>query len=720
MNAVLPIARQGVRRAARRPIELLVRGAKCAGCMGKIERAVAGLPGVTSARLNLTTGKLSVLTQVGGADAEPASIIEALERLGYPAAVFDTSKARVEADREGRRLLLALGVAGFGAGNVMMFSVPVWAGLFGQEFDATTRTMMYWFSALVAAPCTLFAAQTFFLSAWSSLRRGRANMDVPISIGVALTLAISASELIQGGPHAYFDAAVSLVFFLLIGRWLDHKLRRTASSAASDLLALQSPTARRVGEDQAETVTPIGDIGVGDLIAVAPGDRVPLDGVVESGESDIDNALISGESAAVHILSGMKIHAGALSLSGRLVIRVTARSEDSTVAALSRLLEAGAQTRSRYVVLADKAAAIYVPVIHTLAAAAFVGGWALGLGAREALIRAVTVLIVTCPCALGLAAPAVQITASGRLFRRGILVKSGAALERLAQVDHVVFDKTGVLTQGRPKLIDAPFWMVALAAPLARASRHPLARALAEAAGPGPVSQDVVEIPGMGVTGMIEGRPAMLGRAAYLGVEGQATETELWFAFQGDTTVRFRFADVLRKDAAATVSALKARGLTVEVLSGDVAPAVERAANAAGIEAWRAGLTPLEKSDAINALQDSGRRVLMVGDGLNDAAALARAHASMAPGAAVDASQNAADLIFCDETLASVVAAIDVARAAKRRTLENFSFSAIYNLVAAPAAMLGLVNPLVAALAMSGSSMLVTLNALRMTMVGRR
>jgi Cu2+-exporting ATPase len=325
------------------------------------------------------------------------------------------------------------------------------------------------------------------------------------------------------------------------------------------------------------------------------------------------------------------------------------------------------------------------------------------------------VLIITCPCALGLAVPAVQVSASARLFRRGVLVKSGAALERLAEVNHVVFDKTGVLTEGRPQLLGAPAAVVAQAAPLARASSHPLARAVAAAAGPGPIADDVVEHPGLGVEGMIDGRRARLGRAAFLGVPNpQPHETELWFGFDGATKVRLVFSDRLRKDAAQAVADLKAMGLTVEVLSGDAPLAVAMVADAVGIAQRRAGLTPMEKADAIAVLQSGGHKVLMVGDGLNDTAALARAHAAMAPGSALDASQNAADLVFSGPRLSAVVDAIYVARQAKRRALENFGLAAAYNLVAAPAAMLGFVNPLFAALAMSASSLVVTLNALRL------
>ncbi|MFZ4604763.1 MAG: heavy metal translocating P-type ATPase [Caulobacter sp.] len=700
-------------------VELLVTGARCAACMAKIERVAAAAPGVSAARFNLTTGKLAV--SFLGRTGDPGLIIDALEKEGYPATPFDPGKAEAAHEKEGRMLALALGVAGFGAGNAMMFTVPVWAGLFGQEFDPATRQVMYWFAAMVATPCALFAGLPFFRSAWASLRKGKANMDVPISIGVILTLIVSFSETIQNGPHAYFDAAVTLLFLLLIGRYLDHKLRARARSAARDLLALQAPVATRIDDLGVERMIPVGEVEVGDSLVVVPGDRIPVNAIIEAGGSDLDNALITGETASLVVGPGAVVNAGALNLSGRLVLRVLARSEDSAIAAIARLMEAGAQSRSNYVQLADKAAALYVPVVHTLAALTFAGGWALGLGPREALLRAAAVLIVTCPCALGLAVPAVQIVASGRLFRKGVLVKTGAALERLAEIDHVVFDKTGVLTEGRPMLLDAPPQVLAMAAPLARASRHPLARALAEAAGCGDVATEVNEVAGMGVEGLIDGRSARLGRAAFLGVEARhADETELWFGFDGETRVRFTFEDRLRSDAADTVAQLKAMGLTVEVLSGDVAGPVLRAANEAGIDRWSAGLTPFDKVAVLDRLKQEGRKVLMVGDGLNDAAAIARAHASMAPGSAVDASQNAADLVFSGKLLDAVPFSVRVARAARRRAMENFAFSALYNVVAAPAAMFGFVNPFVAAVAMSGSSLVVTLNALRMNLTGGR
>jgi Cu2+-exporting ATPase len=699
-------------------VDLLVRGARCAACLRKIETGVAAVPGVTRARLNLTTGRLSVAWAKGR--ASPSRIIEALDRLGYASVPFDPAEARASDDREGRRLALALGVAGFGVGNVMMFSIPAWTSLWGQEMGVGGRTLMYWLSALVAAPCAVYAGMPFFQSAWASLKRRKANMDVPISIGVILTLLVSFSETLNRGAHAYFDAAVTLLFLLLIGRYLDHKLRAKAAGAARDLLALQAPVALLLSPDGREHGVPVREVGVGDLVVVRPGDRVPVDGVIAEGASDLDLMLVTGETMPERAGPGTRAPAGALNLTGRLVLRASARVEDSTLAELARLMEAGAQSKSRYVRLADRAAGVYVPVVHTLAAASFLGWWAFGLGLEQALLRAVAVLIVTCPCALGLAVPAVQITASGRLFRRGVLVKSGAALERLAEVDCVVFDKTGVLTEGRPRLIGADPAEIARAAPLARASRHVLSLALAAAAGPGPVASDVSEVAGEGVEGLIDGCPARLGRAAFAGAQGEAArETELWFSLEGRPPVRFRFADELRPEAPETVRRLKALGLDVRILSGDIAPAVAAAAEGAGIETWTAGLLPAQKVRALQNLAAAGRKALMVGDGLNDAAALTSAHASMAPGSAADASQNAADLVFMGDDLGAIVAAVETARAARRRALENFGFSALYNALAAPAAVLGLVTPFVAALAMSGSSLAVTLNALRMNWAGR-
>lgn len=703
-------------------LELMVQGAKCAGCIRKIESGLLALPGVTDARLNLSTSRLRVAWSPGS--LAPSSIIEALARMGYGSAAFDPAAAMRQVDEEGRKLLRYLAVAGFAAMNIMMFSVPVWSG--DGEMGEGTRTLLHWISALIAIPAALYAAQPFFRSAWRALRARRANMDVPISLAVFLTLGISIAETLQQGEHAYFDGITMLLFFLLIGRYLDHRLREQARTAARDLLAMQSVTASRIGDDGRVVAIGAGDIAVGDRLSLAAGDRAPVDGVVVEGVSELDRSMLTGETLPQLVRAGDVIHAGVVNLSQRLVMRASARAQDSSVAELARLIETGEQGRARFVRLAEKAAALYVPVVHSLALATFLG-WMFGpallrlaglevadVGLRTALMNAVAVLIITCPCALGLAVPAVQVVATGRLFKRGVLVKSGDALERLAQVDVAVFDKTGTLTLGKPRLVsDVTPDVLHAAAALARVSRHPLSRALVEAAGPGTVARDAREIPGEG----IEAGQMRLGRrtfAASACADAADGAPELWFSDGVRAPVRFAFADALRADAAQTIIALKARGIAVELISGDRPVAVEAAAREGGIEYWCAAASPADKTARLMALRAEGKKPLMIGDGLNDAAALAAAHASAAPGIALEASQAASDIILQGAQLMPLVEAIDVAKMARARALENMRFSALYNVIAAPLAAAGFLTPLIAALAMSGSSLIVTLNALRL------
>ena len=703
-------------------LELLVGGARCAGCIRKIETGVTALADVSSARLNLSTGRLSVTWTNDRID--PRAIVQRVIDLGYSAQPFDPSEAQNQIDKEGRHLLICMAVAAFAAMNVMMFSVPIWSANANGEMEQGTRTMFHWLSAAISLPAATYAGMPFFKSAWNALSKGRANMDVPISLGVLLASSLSVYETLRGGEHAYFDAVAMLLFFLLIGRYLDHALRQKARQAARDLLALQAVTAARLNPDGTTTSVAIGDIQPGDQLVVLPGDRIPVDGIIKEGISEADFSLLTGETAPVVLGRGEAVRGGALNLSGRLVLQATARSDESFLAEISRLVEAGEQSKSVYVRWADTAAKLYVPVVHAAAFLTCVVWLVLGAEPRVAIMNACAVLIITCPCALGLAVPAVQVVASGRLFKRGILLKSGDALERLAGADLVAFDKTGVLTLGQPQVLDGDTitqQSMADAALLARASRHPLARAIARAAGPGPAAQDAQEIAGCGVQASIHGQSARLGRASWVGVQGaQSQETELYFHLGDTPAVRFSFEDILRVDTPQTVARLKRMGLEQTILSGDRHGAVERAAKAAGITSFYSELSPADKAAHLGELKAAGRHVLMVGDGLNDAPALANAYVSMAPGSAADASQSAADLVFQGDRLDAVAEAIIVARQAKARVMENFWFAALYNMVAAPIAMMGLVTPFIAAIAMSSSSIIVTLNALRLASSKRK
>lgn len=695
-------------------LDLMVRGATCAGCISRVEGALLKDDRVETARLNLSTGRLR-LSWSGPADLA-ASYVNTLSRIGYPASAYEPELDRDPRQEEERRLLRAMAVAGFAMANVMLLSVSVWSG--DGEMSEAMLGFMHRLSALIVLPAAAFAGQPFFRSAWTAVRHGHVNMDVPISLAVFLACGLSVHETFFGHGETYYDAAAMLLFFLLIGRYLDMRLRARASEAARGLAAMQAASASRVRDDGMLEAIPARDVRPGDVLHLAPGDKIPVDGVILSGASGLDTALVTGETAPLLAEAGTDVFSGMVNLDAPLRMRATAERDNSLLAEIARLVEAGEQGRSRYVRLADQAAKLYVPVVHTLAALTFVGWYLVTGDLRPALINAIAVLIITCPCALGLAVPAVQVVASGRLFRVGVLVKSGDALERLAGIDAVVFDKTGTLTEGRPRLINQTELSeqeLQCAASLARTSRHPLSRAVADAAGMGPVAEEVSEMAGGGLVGRFEGRELKFGSADWLGIRASADAvTEAWLQIDDAQPVCFKFEDVLRPDAAETVAGLKGRGLHIEMLSGDrEGPAADIAARL-GLDHWRSGLKPQDKIARLNALRDAGHKVLMVGDGLNDAPALAAADVSVSLASAAEISQAAADLVLQGNHLDALPLANRVAIDARRRVLENFGLAAAYNCIAVPLAVAGFVTPLIAAIAMSASSVLVTLNALRL------
>jgi Cu2+-exporting ATPase len=608
---------------------------------------------------------------------------------------------------------MRLGVAFFSMMNVMLLSVAVWSG----ASDAT-RDMFHWISAAIALPTVLFSGQPFFRAAAASLRAGRLGMDVPISLALILASAISLFETALSGHHAYFDAAVMLCFFLLAGRYLDHRTRALARSAAAELAALEVPRATVLRGGVAQVV-PIAEVVVGDALRVLPGERLPADGVVTDGASELDRSLLTGESLPVAVAVGDAVSAGEVNLTGPLVLRVTAAGRDSALHRMADLVAVAESARGAMRSLADRAARLYSPLVHLLSLAAFgVWMWRTGGDLRTAINISAAVLIITCPCALGLAVPAVVTAASGRLFRRGLLVKSGTALERLAVVDTVVFDKTGTLTLGQPRTVGieahAPDAQ-AVALALASATGHPLGQALAKALGGAGVSPahvtDLREVPGCGVQGLWQGAPVRLGRADWCGAAAR-DQTATYLAMGGQTHA-FRFADELRPGAAALVAALQARGLALMILSGDAPGPVGAIAARLGVADWQAGMRPDDKAAVIAALTRAGHRVLMVGDGLNDTTALAGAHVSISPATALDAARVASDIVLLGQDMAGIGDALRIAAKARRRMIENFAISGGYNLVAVPLALLGLATPLAAAAAMSLSSITVSLNALR-------
>lgn len=692
-------------------LDLLLDGLDCAACVWLIESLLARNPSIVAARVNLSTRRLALRWHGTATGAnEHAGLVAA---LGYRPAPYRALEAAARDDAEARDLLRCLAVAGFAAANVMLLSVAVWSGHDGSMGDAT-RTLFHWLSAAIALPAVAYAGRPFFRSAWTALSNGRSNMDVPISIGVILASLVSLHETWIGAEHAFFDSAITLLFFLLIGRTLDRRARGRARRTVQALLALSGTSARVVRPDGTLEARRVDQLAPGVVLHIAAGDRIGADGRVIDGRSSLDGSLITGESLPVAVAPGDTVVAGMVNLGAPIKVKVTASGERTVLAEIVRLVEAAEHGRSRFVALADRVARAYAPVVHLTALLTFLG-WMIigGLAWDRALVVATAVLIITCPCALALAVPVVQVVATTRLMKAGVLLLSPTALERLARIDHVVFDKTGTLTLGRLELVDPPDRdTLALAASLAANSRHPLAKALCRAM-PGVAAADgVIEHPGEG----LRKGAVRLGSARFCGVADPPCDglAEMWLARPGERPVRLAFADRLRPDAAAAIQALRHHGLTVELLSGDRHPTVAAVAAAVSCTLWQAEVGPAGKAEHLAALARAGRRVLMVGDGLNDAPALAAAHASLSPATASEATRNTADAVFQGESLAAVVELLSVARRAEWIMRQNLAVALLYNLAAVPLAIVGIVTPLIAAVAMSSSSLLVIGNALRL------
>ena len=702
-------------------LHLMVEGAHCGGCVRRIERALRATGQLEQARLNLTTRRLSL--RWFGEAGLAGRFADLVDDLGYRTVPFDPDQLGVSDRRDERSLLMCLAIAGFGAANVMLLAVAVWAGHF-DAMDATTRSLLHWFEALIALPTMLFAGRPFYSSALQALRKGHTNMDVPISLAVVLASAMSLFETIRGGEHVYFDSAVTLLFFLLIGRFLDRRARGSARAAAERLMALGATAVTLLLPDgRTRSVRP-QMLERGQKVLVATGERIGIDGTIVAGISELDTSAITGETVPRRVDLGEQVFAGTINLGPPLEVAVKAAGEGTLLAEIVRLVELAEQRRGRFVAIADRIARLYAPVVHTLAAATFIGWWLIGgIGWQTSLLYGVAVLIITCPCALGLAVPAVQVIASGRLMNRGILLKSATALERFADVDHVLFDKTGTLTDGELNLIDTGYDPEDLraAASLALNSRHPLARALVRHAPNAKALKTVEEIAGSGLRFQSNEGEWRLGRADWaLGTASDDSDgPELWFVRPDHPPVRFAFHDQLRPEAVETIKALKNHGLAIELLSGDRQSAVKRLAEDVGITDWQAACKPADKAAHLEQLRVQGRKVMMVGDGLNDGPALAAAHVSLSPSTAVDLSQTMADAVFQGRSLHPVLDVIRTSRRAQRLVQQNLALSFGYNVLTIPLAVGGYVTPLVAAICMSASSILVVLNALRLSWTDR-
>lgn len=678
----------------------------CAGCMAKVERGLGAVAGVSAARVNLSARNVSITHD---STLAVPDLVTALAALGF--AAQPRTDAFAPPPSQIKPLLARLAVTGFAAMNVMLLSVSIWSGAQGA-----TRELFHWISAAIGVPAILYGGQVFFASAWTALRRGHTNMDVPISIGVLLATGLSLYEVMTHGRQAWFDGALMLLVFLLAGRALDAAMRDRARAGVDALLRQAAPGAMVIGADGSVAWCAARDLVPGQLMRIAAGERLAADGEIEAGSSRIDRSLVTGESTAIAVTAGAQVLAGMLNLDTPIDVRIGATGADTGLAEIARLMASAGQERSKYVRIADRASRLYAPAVHTLALVSFAGWMLAGAGLHQSLVIAISVLIITCPCALGLAVPVAQVVACGALMRRGIMVKDGSALERMARVDRALLDKTGTLTMGTP--VADPAAIAALcpqaagiALALASHSRHPLSRALvlalATSGTAAAVLDEVSEQPGHGVRAIWHGLAVSLHRPE--AGKGMATALHIF----GQPTQIIGFADRLRPDFKTALAQLKVLGIEATILSGDNSGAVADIARATGLTG-QANASPVDKFGAIRRQQNAGHRVLMAGDGLNDGPALAAADASIAPGTASDAGRQAADIVFLGDSLLALPRSVMAARRTMRVVKQNFALAIGYNVLAVPLAICGLVTPLIAASAMSASSLIVIGNSLRL------
>lgn len=694
-------------------LNILVDGMHCPSCVAIIENALKKESSIQTARLNLSTKRLRIVWR--GVATLGDSWVELINNMGYRAMPFDPATAETAEKKEEKFLLRCMAVSGFASGNLMLFSVPLWSSDPIQMGEAT-RTFFHWIQALIAIPAAAYAGIPFFASAFKALRAYKTNMDVPISVAVILATLMSLFETITFGRHSYFDSVIMLLFFLLIGRYLEARAKGRARSAAHDLLQMMTGFATILNNGTQQTL-PLSELKEGMILFVSVGEKIGADGEIISGESELDTSLITGETMPQPVGIGMSVFAGTLNVAAPLTIKITKPAEKSLLSDIIKLMETAEQSQAKYVTLADRISGWYTPAVHVLAAATFLGWFFIGnIDWQLALLYAATVLIITCPCALGLAVPVVQVLASGKLMRAGILLKSGSALERLAGITHAVFDKTGTLTLGKPILTSKHNAQeLHIAASLAAHSKHPLSRAIVHAYTGEILPLEVQEVQGCG----LEAQGIRLGKRIWAAPEqkaGNDESLELWLTEYGKEPVRFTFSDKLRADAKNIINILHSSGIKTLLLSGDRQEVTASIAKELDIKEFSGCLTPLKKTEKIYALKSKGINVLMVGDGLNDAPSLSNATISMSPTSAMDITQNAADIVFQGDKLQPVITAWRTAQLSQKLVYQNFLLAIGYNVIAIPIAVAGFVTPLIAAIAMSSSSLLVIANAMRLNL----
>jgi Cu2+-exporting ATPase len=717
---------------------LSVEGIRCAACVWLIEKQLNRLPGVQAASLNVATERLYV--RWDGAQCQPSAIFAAINQVGYSAYPFDAQRHGEQLARSAKALSRQLFVAGLAMMQVMMYAVPAYLADDGT-LEAPMAALMQWASLLLTLPVMAYSALPFYRAAWSGLKARAPGMDVPVVLGIGAAFVASVVATLRGQGEVYFDSVTMFVFLLLCSRYLELGARRKAATALERILgALPQAALRMAGypADRATETVAAASLQKGDIILVKAGDAFAADGIIADGDTSIDLSLLSGESAPQRRASGDSVPGGAVNIGAPVALRVAKAMRDSTLSELIRLTQRAGASKPRLDTWADLVASRFVVLLLVFAACVF-GAWQ-WIDPGRAWPIAIAVLVVSCPCALSLAMPTVMAAATDKLLRRGVLVVQAHTLETLHRATHIVFDKTGTLTLGRPQLQamhntgalgDAA--CLAIAAAIEAGSGHPLAQAINAAAGPQPlpVAVQVLEAPGRGMQAQVNGLTYRIGNAAYVGEltgcppwldqaaagfdagDAGLADAGVFLGRAGQLLAVMRFTDGVRSDAAATVLAFQRAGKDVILLSGDHDAAAQGVGAALGIATVRGGYLPQQKLDFVKRLQQQGAVVAMVGDGINDAAVLSAADVSFAMGSGAALAQVNADCVLLSGRIGSLAETAQVAAGAMRIVRQNLAWATVYNLLAIPAAALGLITPWMSGLGMTASSALVVLNALR-------
>ena len=704
---------------------LILEGITCAACIWLNERHVNALPGVVDFSVNYSTHRARV--KWDDSRIHLSDILKAISEIGYVAHPFDPGRQEAVHKKEKSAALRRLAVAGLGAMQVMMLAIAMYAGDY-YGMDEQLRTFMRWVSLLLTLPVVFYSGAGFFTTAWRDLKRRHLSMEVPVSLAIGGAFAASVWSTVFHGAEVYFDSVCMFAFFLLTSRYLEMGARHRAGEAAEELVKLLPATATRLTDD-GETVVAVSELAPGDRVMVRPGETIPADGIVSEGRSSVDESLLTGESMPRPREAGDELVGGSVNVESPLVLRVEKVGEDTLVSAIVRLLDRALAEKPRLARLADRVAGWFVGVLLLVATGVAIW-WSLN-APEHAFAVTLSVLVVTCPCALSLATPTAVTAASGALTRLGLLTTRGHALETLAQVSHILFDKTGTLTRGMLQLTEveilAPDRLersraLELAAALESGSEHPVAKALSTHVERVPAVQELTALPGAGMQGEIDGRRYRIGKSDYVAELSGATPAD---ASPGDATevllgdaegllARFSLGDELRPDADVAIRRLRELGLTVEILSGDTPGAVRRVAGELGVDGARAGMRPDDKLAHVRALQAAGHSVAMVGDGVNDAPVLAGADVSIAMGQGAQLAHASADMVVLSERLGALADGVRKARATRTVIKQNLGWAILYNISAVPLAAAGMVAPWMAAIGMSASSLVVVFNALRL------